>query len=173
MHLRSDLVMSDYRVTYSDHEQFGEGDGNSGARRGTGCVTCAGCGLAKRTNTVTSVGSALARMVVPMSTVPSVKDVSSLPTRTVPSVVGVNYLHISVGMMGRLTGELSRMEPRKLLMTELFLKREKAEKGTGTRGARFLRSLNIVRQARVELGQSGNIFSFILQAASKFWLCCF
>jgi len=31
--VRSDLVMSDYRVTYSDHEQFGEGDSNSGARK--------------------------------------------------------------------------------------------------------------------------------------------
>jgi len=73
-------------------------------------------------------------------------------------VAGVNYLHISVGMEARLTKELSRMEPRNLLMTELFLKREKAEKGTGTRGARFLRSLNIVKQARGELGQAGDVF---------------
>jgi len=30
---RSDLVMSDYRVTYSGHEQFGEEDSNSSARK--------------------------------------------------------------------------------------------------------------------------------------------
>ena len=55
----------------------------------------------------------------------------------------VNFQHISVGRELRGKRKLFIMALRMMLMKKFSLKKEKAEKGIGTRGAKFLRRLNL------------------------------